>query len=395
MRRMARWIDDPEALAEAVEALRDAPRVAVDCESNAMHAHRAKVCVVQLAAATEDAPAGEVYLVDTLRLGVGGPLGWLLSPEGPRKVLHDFGYDARILAAEGVTLGNADDTAVLARMLGEPATGLASLMSKRFGVSLDKRFQQHDWARRPLRDDALAYLAGDVANLGRLFAQLTQEVRAMGIEDEVACETTWCLRRALDDATDEARLRRPPFARIKGYRELRGVARAVLREVAEDRERIAAARDLPIGRVLPNAMALAIARERPADRAALLALTGPTNANAPWAHVWLEATARGVASPSLSASDREHFLREEVPADKALRKERSDKLSAWRRDEAARRGVALQVVLPGHCIDALAASPPSRLEDLEGFEELGASRRARYGEALLGLLNGVPAPALE
>jgi ribonuclease D len=395
MRTMARWIDDPEALSVAVDALRDAPRVAVDCESNAMHAHRAKVCVVQLAAASEDAPAPEVYLVDTLRLGVGGALGWLLSAEGPRKVLHDFGYDARILAAEGVTLGNADDTAVLARMLGEPATGLASLLGKRYGISLDKRFQQHDWARRPLRDDALAYLAGDVSNLGRLFASLAEESRALGIEDEVDCETVWCLRRALDDATDEARLRRPPFARIKGYRELRGVARAVLREVAEDRERVAEARDLPIGRVLPNAMALAIARERPADRAALLALTGPTNANSPWAHVWLEATARGVASPSLSPGDREYFAREEIPSDRGVRKERSDRLSAWRREEAARRGVALQVVLPGHCIDALAASPPSSLEDLEGFMELGVSRRARYGEALLGLLNGAPAPAPE
>jgi ribonuclease D len=145
----------------------------------------------------------------------------------------------------GVTLGNADDTAVLARMLGEPATGLASLLGKRFDIALDKRFQQHDWARRPLRDDALAYLAGDVANLGRLFASLSAETRAQDIEDEVDCETAWCLRRALEDATDEERLRRPPFARIKGYRELRGVARAVLREVAEDRERIAEARDPP------------------------------------------------------------------------------------------------------------------------------------------------------
>jgi ribonuclease D len=395
MRPMARWIDDPEALAEAVDALRDAPRVAVDCESNAMHAHRAKVCVVQLAAATEDGPAPEVYLVDTLRLGVGGPLGWLLSPEGPRKVLHDFGYDARILAAEGVTLGNADDTAVLARMLGEPATGLASLLGKRFDIALDKRFQQHDWARRPLRDDALAYLAGDVANLGRLFASLSAETRAQDIEDEVDCETAWCLRRALEDATDEERLRRPPFARIKGYRELRGVARAVLREVAEDRERIAEARDLPIGRVLPNAMALAIARERPADRAALLALTGPTNANSPWAHVWLEATARGVASPSLSPAHREYFAREEIPVDRAARKERADRLNAWRRDEAARRGVTLHVVLPGHCIEALAAAPPSSLDELATFEVLGAARRARYGEALLGLLNGAPLLAPE
>lgn len=385
---MAEWIDDAAALARAVARLMDAPRVAVDCESNAMHAYRARVCVVQLAAARDDAPAEDVVLVDTMALGVGGALGELLSERGPPKVFHDLGYDARILAAEGVTLGNVADTAVHARLLGAPETGLANLLGGRFGVRLDKRFQHHDWALRPLRADARAYLAGDVSHLGRLHAGLAAEVDALDIADEVACETAWALSRALADATDAERARRPPFARIKGYRELRGLSRAAVRELAATREGIAEARDVPIGRILPNAVVLAVARERPEDEAAMRATLGANHAAAPWSRAWWEAMERARANPELSAEERAWFAPERAPSDIATRKSRSEKLLAWRRGEAARRGVDLQVVLPGHCVEDIAARGLRAVEDLDEVPGFGRSRRARYGEALVALLSG-------
>ncbi|MEZ4393447.1 MAG: HRDC domain-containing protein [Polyangiales bacterium] len=391
---MTEWIEDPDTLARAVDERFDAPLLAVDCESNAMHAHRARVCVVQIAVADPEVTSPRVVLVDTLRLGVGGPLGALLSASGPKKVFHDLGYDARILAAEGVVLGNSVDTAVQARMLGEPATGLASLLSKRFGLSLDKRFQHHDWALRPLRPDALRYLAGDVADLGRLYASLRDEVEALGIRDEVECETAWALRRALDDALDEAKRARPPFAKIKGYREMRGASRAALRELADARERLAAARDVPIGRILPNAVALNIARERPVDRARLLDVAGAQHVNAPWSAAWIDAVARALASPSLSDAERELFAREEAPRDRAERKERAARLTAWRREEAARRGVDVQVVLPGHCVEALSGFADPTHDDLASLEGLGESRRRRYGAQIIAAITAAP-PASE
>lgn len=388
---MTEWIDDPGSLERALRELCDAPLVAVDCESNAMHAHRARVCVVQLAVAEPDRSAERVVLVDTQRLGVEA-LRDLLSAQGPKKVFHDFGYDARILAAEGVVIGNAVDTAVYARMLSEPATGLASLLAKRFGLSLNKRFQQYDWATRPLRGDALSYLAGDVSDLGRLHAGLVAEAEALDIVEEIACETAWSLQRALDDALDEARASRPYFARIKGYRELRGVARAALREIAEAREKIAEARDLPFGRVLPNAMALSLAKERPLNHAALSIAVGAQHANAPWSEAWLRAIERGIASPNLSDEHRGYYAREDAPSDRGERKERAAKLTAWRRDEAARRGVDIQVVLPGHCVEALAALTNPSVEALGALGGLGEARRRRYGEALIEALMAPPAP---
>lgn len=391
---MAEWIDDPGDLARAVSRMRDAPLVAVDCESNAMHAYRARVCVVQLAVARDDTPAEDVVLVDTLALGVGGPLGELLSAQGPRKVLHDFGYDARILAAEGVTLGNVVDTAVQARMLGLPETGLANLLAKRFGVALNKKFQHHDWALRPVRDDARRYLEGDVASLGMLYASLGREVAAMDVVDEVDCETTWALSRALADGLEGDRARRPPFARIKGFRELRGASRAVLREVAATREEIADARDVPIGRILPNAVVLAVARARPRTRGELNAVIGPMHANAPWAARWLDASLRGLDAGELPEDERPWFAPERAPNDLSVRKARTERLQSWRRAQAAQRGVDLQVVLPGHCLDEIAARGLTAVEELAEVPGFGAARTRRYGEALVALLSATP-PARE
>lgn len=386
---MPEWIDDPAALDRAVSRLAGAPLLAVDLESNAMHAYLARTCVVQLAAARPDEPAEDVVLVDTLALGLGA-LAELLSARGPRKVFHDLGYDARLLAAEGVTLGNVVDTAVHARMLGVPETGLASLMGKRFGVALDKRFQHHDWGRRPVRDDARRYLVGDVANLGRLHAALAAEVAAMDVADEVACETAWSLSRALDDATDPERAARPPYARIKGYRELRGVSRAILRELAAAREAIAAARDVPIGRILPNAMLVSLARARPTTREAVAAALGAMHASAPWAGAWWRATEAALEARELPADERRWFAQERTPSDLAARRAKAERLTAWRRTEAARRGVDLQVVLPGHCVEELAGCGATTVDGLASLRGLGEARRARYGEALVALLNETP-----
>src|SRR5580698_8867778 len=75
-----------------------ADRLALDLEASGMFAYRARICVAQLA--WED----EVVLIDTLAVPVPA-LRQLLGPEGPVKIVHDVGFDARLLAEEGVDLG--------------------------------------------------------------------------------------------------------------------------------------------------------------------------------------------------------------------------------------------------------------------------------------------------
>jgi ribonuclease D len=173
------------------------------------------------------------------------------------KILHDAGFDARLLRDAGVTLGNVVDTSVMARFLGCRETGLGSLLGRRLGVAVDKSLQQHDWARRPLGPREVAYLAGDVVDLGRLAASLEADVAATDIADEVAEESAYALRSALaDDAA-------AGYWRVKGVRDLGGAGRAVARALWLVRERVAEERDVPPGRVLSNAALVQLAKSRP------------------------------------------------------------------------------------------------------------------------------------
>ena len=73
-------------------------------------------------------------------------------------MLHDFTFDAKLLAECGVELGNLRDTSVLAKMLGRKATGLASLLASELGLVVSEELQQHDWTKRPLGARELEYL---------------------------------------------------------------------------------------------------------------------------------------------------------------------------------------------------------------------------------------------
>ena len=134
----AELVDDPAELAALAARLADAPRIALDVEGDGLYRYRARLCTIQLASGAESA------VVDALALDSLAPLAPLLGDAGPSKVVHDVSFDVKMLAQRELPLGRVFDTAVAARLLGEPSTGLAALLEKHFGVALDKQHQQAD-----------------------------------------------------------------------------------------------------------------------------------------------------------------------------------------------------------------------------------------------------------
>lgn len=384
-------VSSPEALHAALPLLRSADRLALDCESNGMHAWRGRLCVMQLALAHEDRPADDVVLIDTLALRDLSPLAALLGPDGPEKILHDAGFDARLLRDAGVTLGRVIDTSVYARFLGIRETGLATLLAARFGLSLEKTLQQHDWARRPLEAREIAYLAGDVRDLGRLAASLERDAATVDIAAEVREETRYALRHALDDRDEVAPdgAVRPTYTKVKGVRELGAVGRSIVREVCEVRERAAETWDTPSGRVLSNASLIVVAKSRPRKGADVRAMGVLQGRATELADAVAEAVARGLAAGDIPPSDRRWFVGERSGGDVGLRKAREALLSHWRTEEATRRAVDLQVVLPGHCLSELASRGARSTAELQRIDGFGEVRVARYGAALVALLGTV------
>jgi ribonuclease D len=106
-----------------------------------------------------------------------------------------------------------------------------------------------------------------------------------------------------------------------------------------------------------------------------------------FASEWLAAIMRGKADGVLQR------LRSAAPPaisrhEGALRQKLDDAIGRWRRAEARRRGVDMQVIMPGHCVsDAVAAlarcsERDDMLSALRGVEGMGDKRIAQYAGVL-------------
>jgi ribonuclease D len=382
-------VESAEDLQRVVEECSRAEAIAVDVEADGLHAYRPKLCTVQLA--WDD----RVAVIDALAVDV-TQLSHVLGQDGPIKILHDLTFDARLLAETGAPIARVRDTSVVARFLGFRATGLATLVQSELGQTLDKRFQHHDWSARPLLTPHLDYLAGDVRHLVALEARLAILATEKDILDEVAEECSY----KLATATRPPRDARPAYVRVKGAQLLDTVGRAVLRHLVSEREQIAETLNIPSFKVMGGDPLLELARRRPTSHAALRSVRGAGSGHAgrhPLA--WLRAIEQGMRDGDIPAEDRVYFERPRI--DRVLvaaRRGRENQVSAWRREEAARRGVDEQAVLPGHCAQALVdvlvapAGSTDVAAAIAAIPGLGASRVARYGEAFVKL-GATPLPS--
>jgi ribonuclease D len=260
-------IADPGGVARACAAAAAVGSVAVDTESDSLHSYFHKVCLIQLSFDAHHAVLDPLALTrEDLQ-----PFVALLADSSVEKLLHGADYDLRVLDRDlGARVVHLRDTQVAAQLLGEPQTGLAALVEREAGVTLDKKFQRADWGQRPLDRELLAYAAGDTAYLGVLRERLGERLVALGRPEwwEEECR-----------ALERVRWETPPaeplaFERIKGARRLVGEARDRLAALHEWRERMAAAADVPPFKVVHAEALLALAAESPADLAALAAVHG-------------------------------------------------------------------------------------------------------------------------
>ena len=145
-------VTDEHSLDQLASALALAPVVAVDTESNSLHAYRERVCLIQISTLVAD------YVVDPIALPDLRALAPVFANPGHQKILHAAENDLLCLRRDyQFEFANVFDTMTAARTLGWPQVGLAAILNTRFGVTMDKKYQRSDWGRRPLTSEQLEY----------------------------------------------------------------------------------------------------------------------------------------------------------------------------------------------------------------------------------------------
>ncbi|HKQ61355.1 MAG TPA: ribonuclease D, partial [Candidatus Polarisedimenticolaceae bacterium] len=243
-----RWIDDGPSLERALAAA-GAATLALDCEADSLHHYPEKLCLVQLSAAGED------WLIDPLAFDLAA-LRPALEDRARPKILHGADYDLRLLGRDlGFRVAGLFDTMLAARLVGERAFGLAALLDKYLGVSLDKKHQTADWSRRPLPAELQRYAVADTHHLQPLAAALDERLRALG-------RRSWADEEFL--RLESIRWRETPdpeaWRRVRGAAGLDRRGLAVVRELYSWRDGEARRRDTPPFRVLSDERMAELAR---------------------------------------------------------------------------------------------------------------------------------------
>lgn len=349
--------------------------LALDSESDSLHHHQEKVCLVQLAS-----DRGGAWLLDPLALRDLGPLREVLADPRVRKVLHGADYDVTTMKRDfGFVFASLFDTMIAARFLGLPEIGLQALVRTELGVLLSKDSQKDDWSRRPLTPTQEEYALSDVRHLLALHDRLESRLRELNrlewVQEE--CEAVAALPPARREADPEA------FLKIKGAGRLKPRALAALRELAAWRDVRAAAADVPAFKVLSYETLLALAERSPRDLEGLAAVKGVLPRFQREADALLAALARARSLPEKSLPV---FPRTPRPVVREEVRKRVDALKAWRAETAARLGLDVSVVLPQRLIDRLAEANPRDGDGLLAVEGLRRWRVREFGPALLRAL---------
>jgi ribonuclease D len=260
----ARYLDQIPEVDRFLSEISGVKELALDTEGASFHRFLDRIYLLQLSTREQSA------IIDPLPIGSPAKLGQLLESKDVEVVFHDADYDLRLLHQDyGWHVTNIFDTRVASQLLGIKSFGLAALLEQFFDVKLDKKHQRADWSMRPLTPDMLLYAAQDTRFLLQLKDHMKSELKRRGrlhwAEEEFA---------RLEGTRWEAEESMEGFLRLKGARDLSRRELAVLREVANWRDTVAAQLDRATFRVMGNEVLFEIARRAPKNTSELGAIKG-------------------------------------------------------------------------------------------------------------------------
>ena len=218
------------------------------------------------------------FLIQIRRQGAGTVL---LDPEGGREaltralapvvggadwIIHAAPSDLPCLAWLGLHPGTIFDTELAARLTGFEHPNLGSMVEELLGVELEKGYGDADWSARPIPEEQLNYAALDV----ELLIELAEVLTDILAEDD---KLDWAYEEFAHIVDEHAGITGPPqpvWLDLRGVGTLSTPAQLnAARALWTHRDRMARAKDVAPGTILPNKVLVEIARQVPRSEPAL------------------------------------------------------------------------------------------------------------------------------
>jgi ribonuclease D len=364
-----KWVATQTELQALVKDLSRQPSVAVDTESNSLHAYHEQVCLIQFSTPKTD------YLVDPLTLYDIAVLDEIFANPEIEKIFHAAEYDLICLKRDfDFSVTNIFDTRWAVRVLGYAKDGLDGLLAEKFNVKVNKKYQKADWGRRPLSEEQINYARLDTHYLLPLKDILQAELEEKGML-QLACED---FSRACDV---EIPAGKPVlWERMANNHNFSPRELTILKELYECREHIAEELDRPPFKVMGDRQLFDMAHLPPEHLDELFGLGLSSRQVTRWGKAVLRAVEKGQVAPLVKPQQPER------PDDAYL--SRLDALKTWRKNAARKMQVESDVVLPRQLMEMIAQNAPRSLPELSDLLSSSPWRMAHFGPQILKVVKG-------
>ncbi len=375
-------IDTREGLEALVQELLRHPCLGVDTEGNSYFVYHERLCLVQFSTGEGD------YLLDPLADLDFSPLGEVLENPAILKVFHDGEQDVVLLKRDlGLGVRGIFDTKVAGAGLGDGGVGLAALAEKRLGVILDKKCQRSNWGRRPLSSEQLRYATADTRYLIPLYLSLKEDLEKADPLVRRLVEGEFLRLEGLEPPVKERM--EYPFLRVRKARSLdpkglRNLERLYARRDAEARKL-----DLPPGRLVPDKVLYALARNGlpPKGRELEDWCDLPRRSlrrHALWIRGALQEASR--MEPLVLPPEMTRSRRKDPDLEAYL--EALERVRSWRMEKARELGVDPSLVLNRRVMEEAARRRPSSPEGFREIPGMESWRVEAFGGELAAAMNG-------
>jgi len=359
-------------LQEIAQHIQSQKIIAVDLEANSLFAYKERISLIQISTYDYD------YVIDPLSIDDMDPLLCVLRDPNIRKVMHGSDFDIVSFKRDYETgIVNLFDTLIAARFLRYPGLGLAALIAKYFGYTIDKKYQKHNWSKRPLMQEHLDYARGDTHWLLALYDIMKMQLKGISLLDAALEESQLLTQKEWNGKGSHPH----PYMRLKGFRALSLEEKKRVRAIWEYREVIAEKRDVPSFRVFSNHSIISLATAE-MNSATFTKILG----NSPLGRsqeILFERLEESVTDErSFALPPKEHRPQSGPYTDKVL-----SALRTWRNHKVEHENIDPVIVFSNDQLKAIARSIPQTEQELRNVEGIRRWQCALYTDTVLKIVD--------
>jgi len=206
----------------------------IEAESN-LHAYGEKLCLAQIFDGSDS------VIIDPFKID-NGTLKLLFENSDILKVMYDAGSDLSLLKnTAGIEIKSILDLRPAVELLEYDKKDLHSVVAAELGIFLEKKrkYQQYNWTKRPVSEQAIAYALNDVLHLLELKDVILAKLNAQKLFEP------FFLKNVQIQSKDYTRNPEDRYRNMGGYRRLHSDKKPLFRRVFDIRDKYAKQLNMP------------------------------------------------------------------------------------------------------------------------------------------------------